>query len=271
MVGKIFFICGTDTSVGKTHFSISLINFLKKNLGKTRNVSVAYCKPFQTGAQGDLHELDQDVLAKQKSERTDAQLILENTGLKREEVVASYQLKKPASPHLAARLDRVEIDFFRVFDQIAALASHNDIVLVEGSGGLYVPLCLEKKGENFLFFLDFLREFFDVNSKKVGKKYEISCLLVARGGLGTINHTLLSLNALKENKLPVFSVHLNQFFSSEDEVINKDNKETIDFLAKRWGSLAFYYDYAGKNERKKNEDSFLGREFEIFLKNHLLQ
>jgi malonyl-CoA O-methyltransferase len=156
------FVTGTDTGVGKTIAAACL----------ARAWQAGYWKPVQTGlATGD----------------DDTETVAALAGLPAERVVAPvYSLQAPLSPHAAAELEGVRI----VMDAIALPRMAHPLV-VEGAGGLYVPL------NDRDFMIDLMA------------KLALPVLLVARSTLGTINHTLLSLAALRSRRLPIAGVILD--------------------------------------------------------------
>lgn len=131
-----------------------------------------YWKPVQSGLE----------------EETDSQAAVRLGGLAAGDVLPElYRLKTPASPHLAAAIDGVRIDA----DGLAPPADDAGRPLViEGAGGLMVPLTDD------LLFID------------VFARWQLPVVLCARSGLGTINHTLLSLEALARRSVPVLGVVL---------------------------------------------------------------
>lgn len=133
-------------------------------------LGASYWKPVQSG-------LD---------EETDSAAVARLAGLPPERVLPeAYRLNTPASPHLAARIDGVTIDPARlVFPQLAGP------LVVEGAGGLMVPLTDET------LLID------------IFARWRAPVVLCARSGLGTINHTLLSLEALRRRDVPVLGVAL---------------------------------------------------------------
>jgi dethiobiotin synthetase len=151
-------VTGTDTGIGKTVFSAALTNAL----------GGYYWKPVQSG-------LD---------EETDSQTVMRLGAVPASRVLPeAYRLKTPASPHLAARLDRISIDPERL------TPPETDAPLViEGAGGLLVPL------NDRLLFADMFA------------RWQIPVILCTRTALGTINHTLLSLEALRNRHIPVFGI-----------------------------------------------------------------
>jgi dethiobiotin synthase len=98
----------------------------------------------------------------------------------------AYRLKAPLSPHASAELEGIVID-----PETIILPDTNETLVVEGAGGVMVPL-----NDNF-FMLDLIR------------KFSIPVLVVARSGLGTINHTLLTLNALRQYGIDITGVVMN--------------------------------------------------------------
>ncbi|MDW5315380.1 dethiobiotin synthase [Rhizobium sp. PL01] len=153
-----FVVTGTDTGIGKTIFSAAL----------TAALGGYYWKPVQSG-------LD---------EETDSQTVQRLGRLPPDRILPeTYRLQTPASPHLAARLDHVEIETGRLMPPLM-----DTPLIIEGAGGLLVPLT-----ETEVFADIFAR-------------WQIPVILCARTGLGTINHTLLSLEALRWRAIPVFGI-----------------------------------------------------------------
>jgi dethiobiotin synthetase len=153
-----FVVTGTDTGIGKTIFSAAL----------TAALGGYYWKPVQSG-------LD---------EETDSQTVQRLGRLPDDRILPeTYRLQTPASPHLAARLDHVEIEIGRLVPPVTDAP-----LVIEGAGGLLVPLT-----ETEVFADIFAR-------------WQIPVILCAHTGLGTINHTLLSLEALRRRAIPVFGV-----------------------------------------------------------------
>ncbi|AGS25208.1 dithiobiotin synthase (plasmid) [Rhizobium etli bv. mimosae str. Mim1] len=127
-----------------------------------------YWKPVQSG-------LDDE---------TDSELVARLGRLPPERILPeTYRLSTPASPHLSARLDGVGIDPKRLVPP-----ETDRPLVIEGAGGLLVPL------SNDLVFAD------------IFARWQIPVILCARTSLGTINHTLLSLEALKHRGIPVFGI-----------------------------------------------------------------
>jgi dethiobiotin synthetase len=150
-----FVVTGTDTGIGKTVFAAALAGHL----------GARYWKPVQAG----LDEgSDRETVA-----ALSGQVVLPE----------AYRLNTPCSPHQAAAIDGVTIDPARL-----ALPEGHDPLVVEGAGGVLVPL-----REDLLYADLFAR-------------WTLPVVLVARTSLGTINHSLLSLEALRTRHVPVAGI-----------------------------------------------------------------
>ena len=148
-----FIVTGTDTGIGKTVVSAMLVQAF----------GCCYHKPVQAGLD---EETDSDVVQR-LSECSAEQIIAER-----------YCLVTPASPHLAAEIDGIEI----TTEQLELPASSQPLV-VEGAGGLMVPLNRET------LFIDMFQ------------MWQLPLILCARTTLGTINHTLLSIYTMRKRRL----------------------------------------------------------------------
>jgi len=168
-------VVGTDTGVGKTVVAAGLIHGLRQ-----AGLKVAAYKPVETGLiNGELpgSEADWQRLAAASGQAPD-------TCLGR-----SFAL--PAAPLAAAREAGQEMDVAHLTEQLQSLRRNRDLVVVEGAGGLCVPFAQD------LLWAD------------VVEQWSLECLVVGRLGLGTLNHTLLTLNHLARRNIPVVGVILN--------------------------------------------------------------
>lgn len=114
----------------------------------------------------------------------------------------------PCSPELAARKDGREINFERITKAADTLAAEYDTLLIEGAGGLMVPL----KGEYLT--IDYIRE------------HKLPVALVTNGSLGSISHTLLALDAIKNAGIELYAVIYNTYFD-KDKIIAEDTRKYI--------------------------------------------
>ena len=192
------FVTGTDTGVGKTWVAAGLLAALRR-----RGIDAVPMKPVQTGCTGRGADL----------RAPDLELSLAAAGLVpapgERALMAPYLFRPACSPHLAAERAGVRIDLTRIARAARALAAAHEFVCVEGAGGVLVPL------DGKLTMVDLMR------------RLGLPVLLVARAGLGTINHTLLSLRALRENGLSVAGVVFNQAGPGPWGMIEADNVKTV--------------------------------------------
>jgi dethiobiotin synthetase len=174
------FVTGTDTDVGKTVIAAGLTAALR-----ALQVKAGYFKPIQSGAQEEGGQLIP----------TDARYVKEVAGLT--EPLAQLTpvvLRLPLAPALAAAHAGVQIDLAIIARAYQELAARYDYLVVEGAGGLYVPLI-----DTAFLVLDLIRWF------------GLPLVVVARPGLGTINHTALTVKAARAAGLPVAGIIINQY------------------------------------------------------------
>lgn len=123
----------------------------------------------------------------------------------------------PASPHLASRLDGRAIDFNKMEQATAELSRRYDTVLLEGAGGLMVPLTED------LLTIDYIAQ----------KKYPL--IFVTSGKLGSINHTLLSFEAIRHRGIRLDTVMYNLYPTVADKTIQED---TLIFIRKQMENIS---------------------------------
>ena len=207
----VYFVSGIDTDIGKTVATGMLAKQLLQQ-GK----SVITQKPVQTGCQNIADDIavHRNIMGIPMQEADKQRLTMPE--------IFSY----PASPHLAARLDGRVLDLDKIRTATQELAAQYEIVLVEGAGGLMVPLT-----ENLLT-IDYIQQ----------QDYPV--ILVTSGRLGSINHTLLSLAALKQYGISLHSLIFNHIHDSKDETVAGDTLEYLkgrlkdEFPEAQWQELA---------------------------------
>lgn len=183
-MGSVIFVSGIDTGVGKTVVTGLLARFLLK-----RGVAVATVKLVQTGNVGFSEDLDEHRRFMGKTLPEDAE------GLTAPQIFAF-----PASPHLAAKREKRSVDADKIRSAVATLAGRYDVVLAEGAGGLAVPLTED------LLTIDLA----------AAEKWPL--ILVASGKLGSLNHTILSLECAAARKLPVRGIVFNYAPGADPEI-----------------------------------------------------
>lgn len=174
---KALFVTGTDTGVGKTVLSAGLIRW-----ARNRGVKAVGVKPVETGCvlrSGMLYPEDGAVL--QEASQGDITL----------DECCPYRFSLPAAPYRAAAMEGSRIHVAELEEHVRTIVAGADLTVVEGAGGLMVPI-YEKT-----LMIDLI------------KSLAFPVLLSARTRLGTVNHTLLSLEALRSRGIRVLGIVLS--------------------------------------------------------------
>lgn len=187
------FVTGIDTDAGKS-FATGWLAARMKDAG----LSVITQKFVQTGNM----EFSEDIDIHRK---------LTGSGklpVDIQHLTAPEIFTYPASPDLAARIDGRELDLNKITSATETLEKQFGNVLIEGAGGLMVPL------KRHYLTIDYIRE------------QKLPVVLVTNGRLGSINHTLLSLDAIRHAGIKLFAVIYNSYFD-KDRIICEDTREYI--------------------------------------------
>jgi dethiobiotin synthetase len=195
MDNNTLFVTGTDTSVGKTFVCARLLEFLQ-----IKGLQAGYQKWVATGVDAGL---PQDLVLCQN-----AASISPTPELAEQQV--PYCFRFPASPHLAAEMEDRTVDSEVIATHYKTLAARYEWLIVEGVGGIMVPLRRD------LLLVDLLA------------RIQPRTLVVARSGLGTLNHTLLTLEALRSRQIPVLGVVFSDAEEAEDDRLVQDNMRTVE-------------------------------------------
>ncbi len=200
-MAKKIFITATNTNIGKTFFSINLL----EHLGK-QGVKIGAYKPIETG----VDNIPQDALKLlevcQKYNKNFKNLTPFD--------ITAYTFKLPAAPFSADRAGIIDIN--KIKDKLMQLKSQCDFLLIEGAGGLMVPIKKE------YFMIDLIK---DLDTKTI---------LVTPSHLGCINETLLSINALQNANIE-YEWCVNIY--KDKESFNEVTKPFYDEYFKKWYSL----------------------------------
>ena len=175
---KGYFITGTDTGVGKTFVTAAMAR-----RARARDQRVFAFKPIETGCErvgGRLVGSDQEILAEAAG------------GWQQGALRGAYQLVQPAAPLVAAESEGAVIDIHRVLHTLKEGAAKADLVLVEGAGGWRVPITPK----------------LDMGGLAAEIGYPV--IIVARATLGTINHTLLTIEAVQRDNCWLAAVVLSR-------------------------------------------------------------
>ena len=197
---NVLFISGIDTNVGKTVATGMIAKALAK-AGK----KVITQKMIQTGCE----HVSEDIEAHRQIQG------IPFTDEDTQGLTCPYIFTYPCSPHMAAAKDGRRIDLDTITQSTRRLRETYEYVLLEGAGGLMVPLTRE------LLTIDYVAQ----------KQYPL--VFVTSGRLGSINHTLLSLEAMTRRSIRLHTLAYNLFPEEDDEIIRRDTEEYMRDLLKR--------------------------------------
>lgn len=193
---KGLFITGTDTGVGKTVVTGLFARWLMD-----RGYRVVSQKWIQTGPANDIVE---HIRIMGVGDRLNGYM----------ESMVPYRFSFPSSPHLASSIEGIRIDQERIKRHFFSLSEAFDLVLVEGTGGVLVPI------DQDTLLIDMVNE--------IG----LPVLVVAINRLGAINHTLLTIEALRRRGIRIIGVIFNNLLPNEERLILEDNPRIVEKISK---------------------------------------
>ncbi|MEY8763116.1 MULTISPECIES: dethiobiotin synthase [Clostridium] len=193
---KAVYVVGTDTEIGKTLVTGALIYILRKN-----GCSAVYFKAALSG----VESIDGKVIP------GDTDFVSSIAGIEEEyEDLTPYIYKTAVSPYLASQIENNPVDIEVVRDKFSNLSKKYDYIICEGSGGVTCPIA---DVNNRVYTLDNL-------ISDMG----MDVILVARAGLGTINHTLLTVDYLRNRDISISGIVVNGY---RDSMLCDDNIKMI--------------------------------------------
>ncbi len=186
--------------MGKTFVATGLIRALK-----TKGVDVCPMKPAETGCRVNKGRLiPEDMIKLIKASGVDEPIDLINP----------YRMRNPLAPSVAAEIEGIIIKKKSILDAYKKLSKKHDMIIAEGAGGIMVPLY-----KRYLF-LDLIREL------------DLPLLIIARPGLGTINHSLLTIEAAQKKGIKILGLIFNHVEKTKADPAQKTNPEVIAFTGK---------------------------------------
>jgi len=196
---KGIFITGTDTGIGKTYVAAGIAEALRQSM-----LDVGVMKPIETGCLKRAEKLiPGDALRLIRAADVHDDLNLVNP----------YRFSKPLAPSVAAGFEHKKIVIKRIMKAYWTLSRRHDFMIVEGAGGIMVPLTQKAT------YLD------------LAQVMQLPVLIVARPGLGTINHTLLTISALRARKIPITGVAINYAQDWKRELAEKTSPTSIEKIS----------------------------------------
>jgi len=223
-----YFISAIDTDAGKTVVTGLLARYLK-NFG----TDVITMKVAQTGCS----QYSEDIETHRRI------MGVPMFGVDKSGETCPYLFKFPASPHLASEMECATVDEDNIYLAIQNLESQFDNVFVEGVGGLMVPLNRD------VMVVDFVQQ------------HQLPVILVTSGRLGSINHTLLSLEVMNKRGVDVYGVIYNHY-PITDEYITSDSANVIQSHLKKyfpkavWGEVQCFSSLQDMTKIKLSPDWF---------------
>lgn len=199
-MSKNIFITATGTDIGKTYISALIVKSLRED-----GYNCGYFKPVMSGVKeknGILIESDCNFVVNTADIPTTPNDCV------------SYWWKEAVSPHLAAKNSNVRIS--KILEDFNNITKKYDYVLVEGAGGITCPIKLDENNKYLM--------------KDLIKDLNTPILIVADAGLGTINHTLLTVDYAQNNGIKVVGIILNNF--DNNNFMHQDNLKQIEYLTK---------------------------------------
>lgn len=193
-------IVGTDTGVGKTVIAGAIADWFR------RRMRIAVCKPAATGC---LHRREGLV-------SEDAEFLAHYADTPHPlDLVCPQRYAEPLAPAVAAQRAGQPLDWPTIDRALQTMARDANAIIVEGIGGIMTPMDLKHT------FLD------------VAAWLKLPAIIVARPGLGTINHTLLTCLALRRRRIPIAGVVINRYPTDTPPLAEETNPRAIE----RWGKV----------------------------------
>ncbi len=189
------FITGTDTGVGKTFVAAGIVRALR-----AQGFDVGVMKPAETGCRS----RDGKLIPK------DAMALVRSAGVKDPlDLVNPYRFRAPLAPMVAAQREGRTIEIRKIMGAFRALTKRHEFLIVEGAGGIMVPLSPRYS------YLDMAADM------------GLPVLIVARPGLGTINHTLMTISMLKNRGVKVSGIVINHAIDRKQGLAEETSPDVI--------------------------------------------
>ncbi|EDS78439.1 dethiobiotin synthase [Clostridium botulinum C str. Eklund] len=191
------FIVGTDTDIGKTFVTGGLLYLLRKN-----GVNASYFKAALSGA----------IKENERLIPGDTKFVSDLSGLNEEySFLTPYVFETAVSPHLASKIENIPIDLEVIKNSYLKVKEKYDYIVAEGSGGIICPIIDDGKSTVLL--------------EDIIKLLNLDTLLVANAGLGSINHTVLTVKYMENAGLNIKGIIVNGY--DENNICHRDNVKMI--------------------------------------------
>lgn len=199
-MSKNLFITGTGTDVGKTFVTGLIVKKLRES-GK----NAAY---YKAAMSGNKRRKDSSLIP------GDALWVKRISGIAQSlEEMCPYIYENACSPHLASRMEGNPVKMEVVKEHFEQVCRKYDYVTMEGSGGILCPICFDEA---------------KIQLEDVIKELELSCLLIADAGLGTINSVVLTVEYMRGRNIPVKGIIFNHFHPGD--IMEEDNLKMCEYF-----------------------------------------
>ena len=203
---KGFFVTGTDTGVGKTVITAALIK-----VAHLLGFKACGMKPIETGCKIAVSSQQSAVSSKEKTLIPSDGTFLKNISNVNESIdfITPVRFMNPLAPLPASEIEGISVDFKKIQKAYTELSKKYDVIIVEGIGGLLVPITR------------------DYSVLDLAKDFGLPLIIVSRPGLGTINHTMLTVNCAIKEGLNVAGIIINYSHPPEGTLAEDTNPEVI--------------------------------------------
>ncbi len=192
------FITGTDTEIGKTVVASGLATALK-----AAGINVGVMKPIASGGvEHKGHLVSEDAIFLKHAAQVDDALNLINP----------ICLRHPLAPSVAAEIEGVSVNLRQIDDAFAELCQRHEFIVVEGVGGIAVPICEDMLVAN------------------LAQRFQLPLIVVARPNLGTINHTVLTVEFARSYNLEICGIVLNASQEGAKGLVEETNPKELERL-----------------------------------------
>jgi dethiobiotin synthetase len=213
------FITGTDTGVGKTLIAGAIAQILSDD-----GLKAGVFKPIATGC----HNKSEHLIS------SDAQFLAGCTKMQLPlETINPIRYKTPAAPVVCAEHEKRPINFKDIVEPFKFISKESDLVIVEGIGGVRVPLTE------------------DIDLLALAAEFNMPIVIVARAVLGTLNHTLLTIDAVRNAGLEIAGVIISGMNPKTEDIAEKTTEETIIKCAKIDVMAVVPFDNQADTEKNK--------------------
>jgi len=200
MKKNVYFVTGIDTDAGKS-YATGVIARMWNEEG-TRTITQKFIQTGNVGYSEDI-DLHRKLMG------------IPHTQEDKEMLTMPEIFTYASSPYLASKIDKREIDINKINKATKTLSDRYDAVIVEGAGGLMVPLTAN------YFIIDYI----------AAMDYPV--IFVTSGKLGSVNHTLLSFEAIRNRNIKLHTVAYNLYPEMEDKILSNDTKEYLQMYLER--------------------------------------